>query len=65
MSDAPDAGIPPAEVARRLEELRALYKFGLALTRVRFVDEPDQVREGPPPPPDDAQDGPVPPRRDG
>lgn len=51
MADVPDAGIPPQEVKRRLDELRALYKFGLALQAVRFVDPPSEVRERPAPPP--------------
>lgn len=46
--DAPDAGIPASEVERRLEELRALFRFGLALLDARFVDAPSEVREPPP-----------------
>jgi hypothetical protein len=48
--DAPDAGIPSSEVERRLEELRALHRLGLALLDVRFVDAPTEVRELPPEP---------------
>lgn len=45
VADAPDAGIPPREVERRLEELRALFRLGVALRSVRFVDEPSAVHE--------------------
>jgi hypothetical protein len=51
MAEVPDAGIPPQEVERRLEDLRALYKFGLALQAMRFVDTPSEVRERTAPPP--------------
>ena len=51
MAEVPDVGIPPHEVERRLEELRALYKFGLALQEMRFVDTHSEVREPPAPPP--------------
>jgi len=57
------SSIPEERVARRLEELAALDRFMRALREVRFVDEPDQVREGPPPARDDAREGPIPPRR--
>lgn len=70
MARAPDAGIPPQEVERRLEELRALFQFGLALRDARFVDGASVVREEPPPfgeppavPP--SVPPPPPPRRDG
>jgi hypothetical protein len=50
MPDHRDAGIPPEEVERRLEELRALFKLGVALREVRFLDGADVVREKPTPP---------------
>ena len=43
--DVPDAGIPPKEVERRLEELRALYKLGLALREVRFLEPESEARD--------------------
>jgi hypothetical protein len=49
LADAVDAGIPPEEVERRLEELRAIYRFGVALRDARFVDAPSRVAETPPP----------------
>lgn len=49
MSDSRDADIPTAEVERRLEELRALYKLGIALRSARFLDGSSEVRDGPPP----------------
>jgi len=49
LASGPDAGIPREEVERRLEELRALYRFGRALLEARFVDEPSRVAEVPPP----------------
>ncbi len=51
MAEVPDAEILPEEVERRLEDLRELYKFGLALQEMRFVDTPSQVRERTAPPP--------------
>lgn len=61
VANAPDAGISPQEVGRRLDELRALYLFGLALRESRFVDEPSVVREESPP---YGEPPPEPPRRD-
>ena len=49
MPDSRDAGIPPEEVERRLEELRALYTFGIALMSARFLDGTSAVRDGPAP----------------
>lgn len=63
MSAPRPSSIPEEHVAQRLEELAALDRFMRALREVRFVDERDQVREGPPPPRGDAREGPIPPRR--
>ena len=47
------ADVPsPEQVERRLQELSELYKLGMALREVRFVEEPrkaqpDRVREKP------------------
>lgn len=58
MSDARDAGIPPQEVERRLEELRALYKLGMALRDVRFIEPVPEVPAVPEPDPSRERDGP-------
>lgn len=49
MDEPPSAGIPPAEVERRLRDLAQICELWAALRTIRFVEPAGEteVREGP------------------